>query len=71
MSPTRELSVYLNQRGISISSIHHDTGISRQVLYSSLGRNGTRELRADEFLRVCVFAQVDPMKFAPSKKKEE
>lgn len=64
-SPTKALSNYLSMHGIAISAIQHGTGISRQVLYSSLGKNGKRELRADEFLQVCVFAEVDPMKFAP------
>lgn len=65
MSPTRELSVYLEQRGISIAAIHQKTGISSQILYKSLGRKGSRELRANEFLQVCVFVGVDPMQFAP------
>ena len=65
LSPTKELSNYLSTRGIAIAAIQQGTGLSRQVLYSSLGKNGTRELRADEFLQVCVFVEVDPMKFAP------
>ena len=53
MSPTKELSVYLTKRGISISAVQKGTGLTRQVLYTSLGKNGKRELRADEFLKVC------------------
>ena len=67
MSPTRELSEYLNQRGIAISAIQKGTGLPRQILYTSLGKNGKRELRADEFLQICVFIEIDPMKFAPDK----
>lgn len=67
MSPTKELSTYLGQRGISISAVQKGTGLPRQVLYSSLGKNGKRELRADEFLQVCLFIEADPMRFAPKK----
>ena len=71
MSPTKELSEYLGQRGITIAAVQKGTGLTRQVLYTSLGKNGKRELRADEFLQVCVFAEVDPMKFAPGKVSSE
>lgn len=65
---TKELAKSLGERGITIAAVINGTGLSREVAYRSLGKNSTRELRADEFLKVCAFAQIDPMKFCPENK---
>ena len=65
MTATKKLAEYLNRRGISIAAILKATGLSKQPLYMSLGSGRGRELRADEFLKICAFLEVDPMMFCP------
>lgn len=59
------LSEYIKSQGITLFSIIRRTGISRTVVYSSLGENGRRKLRAEEYLKICSAIGVDPMKFIP------
>lgn len=69
-TPTKELADYLEIRGITIAAIIKGTGLPREAMYKSLGKNATRELRSSEFLEVCSFAEVDPMKFLPKRKND-
>ena len=59
---TAKLGKYISEKGFTISKICKETGIKGNVLYPSL--KGKRELRADEFLAVCSFLEVNPMVFA-------
>lgn len=63
MKATELLSKYIQERGFSLKAISNATGLSPGILYPSLGSTVRRPLRADEFLSICVFLQVDPMKF--------
>lgn len=65
---TKELAKYLDKRGITIAAVIKGTGLSREAMYRSLGKNSTRELRIDEFFEICAFTQIDPMKFCPPKR---
>ena len=65
MTTTQLLSDYIRNRGFSLKAISNATSLSTGVLYPSLGRTVRRALRADEFLLICVYLQVDPMKFYP------
>lgn len=65
---TERVSDYIRDRGISIKKISADTGVSYVALYDSLGnKNRKRELRDEEFLKVCIFLGVDPISFADRK----
>ena len=63
MKATELLSMYIKERGFSLKAISNATGLSPGTLYPSLGTNVRRPLRADEFLSICVYLQVDPMRF--------
>ena len=65
MSATELLSKYIRERGFSLKAISNATGLAPGILYPSLGSNVRRPLRADEFLSICVFLQVEPMLFYP------
>lgn len=56
---TAALSNYIKRKGISVAAIIAGTGLRPGVLYPSL--SGSRPLRADEFLEVCRFVEIDPM----------
>lgn len=62
--PTRNLSRYVKEKGINISKMHRDTGISYMALYDSLmNEDRGRDLRAGEMLLVCRFLGVNPLDF--------
>lgn len=62
-SVTQSVSQYIREKGISISTISQKTGITGGVLYPSLREKPTRRLRADEFMSICLFLDVDPWRF--------
>lgn len=64
MGMTEELAQYIKAQGITLFSIIRRTGISKTVIYSSLGENGKRKLRVEEYYKICSAIGVDPMKFA-------
>lgn len=68
MKATELLSKYIKERGFSLKAISNATGLAPGILYPSLGTNVRRPLRADEFLSICAYLQVDPMKFYPKSK---
>lgn len=69
--PTRNLSQYVKEKGINLSKMSRDTGISYVSIYNSLiNEVRGRDLRAGEMFKICEFLGVNPMDFAdePSKK---
>ena len=53
---TKLLSDYIKQKGFSISKIAKETGIPYSALYDSLSNDSRdRDLRIDEFVKVCQF----------------
>lgn len=60
---TKEVSEYIRDKGITISAISQRTGISDGVLRSSLCKKSKRKLRADEYLKICDFLGIDPLRF--------
>ena len=65
MGMTEKLAQYIRDQGITLFSIIRRTGIGRTAIYSSLGENGKRKLRVEEYYKICAAIGVDPMKFAP------
>lgn len=62
---TENLAEYVKKRGINLSKVARDTGLSYSALYSSLmDSDRKRDLRDYEFMNVCFFLGVDPRKFA-------
>lgn len=62
---TKNLSEYVKKRGINLSKVARDTGLSYYALYSSLmDTDRERDLRDYEFMGVCFFLGVDPRDFA-------
>lgn len=62
---TKNVSRYVSEKGFNLSKMSRETGIPYGSLYASLC-NGERErdLRDDEFIKICLFAGVNPMDFA-------
>ena len=62
---TSRVSSYIKTKGINLSKMARDTGLSYMALYDSLMNDERdRDLRDEEFLKVCAFLGVDPMDFA-------
>ena len=63
--PTKNLGLYVREKGINITKMSRDTGIPYGALYDSLlNTKKKRDLRLGEALAVCAFLEVDPMDFA-------
>lgn len=63
--PTKNLSKYIKEKGINLSKMSRDTGISYMALYDSLlNSERDRDLRTGEFFSVCNFLSVNPVEFA-------
>lgn len=60
---TMALAAYVRERGITVTTLADKTGLSYGAIYPSLCQSPTRKLRADEFMRICNFLDVDPLKF--------
>ena len=62
---TENISQYVRNKGINISKMSRDTGVSYMALYDSLlNTERQRDLRDSEFLCVFFFLGVDPRDFA-------
>lgn len=71
MSLEKNLSNYVKEKGINLSAMSRQTGISYMALYDSLmNEKKERQLKGRELVEVCVFLGVNPMDFADQPKKE-
>lgn len=61
---TQSVARYIKEKGVAVSAISEKTGIPCGVLYPSLRENSTRKLRADEFMLICSFLDIDPRNFS-------
>ena len=75
MCVSKNLSMYVNQKGINLSAMSRATGIQRGILHASLSDavsdEKRRALRDDELIKVCRFLDVNPMDFADKPGREE
>lgn len=55
------LGLKRQERGISIEELARRIGIDKKRLWYVL--NGQREMRVDEFLKLCVALRIDPRSF--------
>lgn len=63
---TTNMANYIETLGIKISAISRGSGIPDGILRRSLSSRD-RDLRADEFLRICLFLGKEPFDFCKSK----
>lgn len=67
MNVTKNLSVYVAEKGINLSVLSRATGIKRGVLHKSLSGavadEKRRPLKGEELIKICRFLDVDPLKF--------
>ena len=49
------------ETGMSVAELARRIGVDRKRLWYVL--NGQREMRVDEFLRICIALRVDPRRF--------
>lgn len=69
---TQKISEYIRQKGFNLSEISRKTGVSYMALYDSLmNEKRDRDLRVDEFLRLCKHLGLDPMMFYPGSNAEK
>lgn len=62
---TKNVSKYVEKRGINLSKASRETGIPYGALYASLcDVERDRDLRDDEFVKLCAYLEVNPMDFA-------
>lgn len=63
--PTRNLGLYVRDKGFNLSELSRKTGVPYMALYDSLvNERRDRSLRVDEYLKVCKHLELDPMDFA-------
>ena len=60
MIATKNLAEVIKKRSINVAAMCSQTGLSAKIIYASLGKNSTRELRADELLTICKYIDIDP-----------
>lgn len=63
---TKALGETLRDTGINLKRLAAKTGISYCALYNGLGFGGKgRDLRAEEFMKICRVLKLDPWEFIP------
>lgn len=65
MKVSKQIGIYMKQKGVNLSEVARRTGLDYQSLYASLyQKNGNRDLRAEELIPLCIFLEIDPREFA-------
>lgn len=65
MSLEKNLSNYVKEKGINLSAMSRQTGISYMALYDSLmNEKKERQLKGRELVEVCIFLGINPVDFA-------
>lgn len=62
MTPEQMIENEINERGMTLKAVSNKTGIPYSRLQPSM--RGKRELRADEYLRLCALFKLDPRGFS-------
>lgn len=67
--PTVQIAQYVKEKGYSVRNLAREAGISYPKLYDALlNKERHRELRDDEFLKLCQLLQLDPRDFMEDRK---
>ena len=64
MSPEERIAQKVKDSGMTIRAVSVKTGVAYSHLQPSL--KGVRELRADEYIKLCAFFGVDPFERKPT-----
>lgn len=67
MDVSKALGVYMREKGYNLSEVSRQTGLKYRSLYLGLYGDEKRELRASEFVTLCIFLDIDPREFSDSK----
>lgn len=61
---TCKVGEFLTESNVNLSELSRNTGIPYKILYASVwDKNRSRNLRADEFMSICVALDANPMDF--------
>ena len=72
MDVTNSVALYVQDKGINLSNLSRKTNIPYGNIRDSISPAGRRrKLRADEFLKICIELDENPMLFAGQQEKEE
>lgn len=63
MSVTKNIAKYADDNCINLAELSKKSGVPYSVVHNSLGKNATRELRADELTDICDVLHINPMDF--------
>lgn len=66
MTPEQMIKEAVKQSGMTIKAVSDRSGVKYSCLQPSL--KGRRELRADEYLRLCMVLELDPRGFQESQR---
>ena len=61
MTMEQKIDAYISEQGLKIKYVAQKAGIPYQRVQAAL--NGTRKIKADEFIAVCTVLGVDPLLF--------
>lgn len=68
MKVSKQIGIYMKQRGLNLSEVARRTGLDYHSLYTSLYQESSnRDLRAEELIPLCIFLEIDPREFAQQK----
>lgn len=66
---TKKIGEFLRNSHVNLSELSRKSGIPYNLLYASVwDKNRGRELRANEFMSICVVLDLNPMDFADNGK---
>lgn len=64
---TENVAKFVREKGINLTKLSKGTNIEYCAIYDSLGNSGRgRDLKDEEFVRICRFIGKNPMDFAES-----
>lgn len=70
MNLEKNIASFVKERGINLSAMARQTGISYMALYDSLmNESKQRTLKGQELIEICRFLEINPMIFAERNKK--
>ena len=69
---TQKIGEFLKDSNVNLSKLSRKAGIPYSLLYASVwDKNRGRELRANEFMSICIVLGLNPMDFADDQQEKE
>lgn len=70
MNLEKNIASFVKERGINLSAMARQTGISYMALYDSLmNESKQRTLKGQELIEICRFLEINPMIFAERRRR--